>query len=40
MVATRLAREDASAIEPAGNALPSANAKADVLTTRAGVTCE
>ena len=38
VVATRLAREDASAIEPACNALPSANAKADALTTRAGMT--
>ena len=37
-VATRLAREDASAIEPACDALPSANAKADALTTRAGMT--
>ena len=38
MVATRLAREDASAIEPAYDALPSANAKADALTKRAGMT--
>ena len=38
MVATRLAREDARAIEPACDALLSANAKADALTTRAGMT--
>ena len=38
VVATRLAREDASAIEPACDALPSANAKADALTTRVGMT--
>ena len=38
VVATRLAREDASAIEPAYDALPSANAKADALTTRAEMT--
>ena len=39
VVATRLAREDASAIEPACDTLPSANAKANIgLTTRAGMT--
>ena len=38
VVATRLAWEDVSAIEPACDALPSANAKADALTTRAGMT--
>ena len=32
------AREDASAIEAACDALPSANAKADALTTKAGMT--
>ena len=38
VVATRLAREDASAIEPACDVLPSPNSKADALTTRAGMT--
>ena len=39
MVATRHAREDGSAIEPACDTLPSANAKADIgLTMRTGMT--
>ncbi len=38
VVATRLAREDATTIEPACDVLPSANAKADALTTRAVMT--
>ena len=39
VVATRHAREDASAIEPACDTLPSANAKANIgLTTKAGMT--
>ena len=38
VVATRLTQEDARAIEPACDARPSANAKADALTTRAGMT--